>query len=366
MLSEEHADPEWTAMPARSRPMRTGSASTPATPRHTRWGSLSSTPGPTTSTPSTAERGLHHGVDLSSRRGGLRVDRPVRQGRGAGAESQERGQCLQPGTAPALLFAAHQEGGEPAPSPDDQRSGTGHPTELVRADAHEVGVQRGEIHGHVATGGGGIHVDRDPGFAAQLDHGLYRLQRADLMVPPLAVHQGRARSGARVQPVPKCVDVDPSRAVHPDVLGGCPARRRVACRRVLHGGTEDGRPAGCLGRTPYGSVDGLGRTRGEDHLACGHADEIGHPAAGRLERVAHDTTLFVHPARIGRRQRGPVRQGGDRRRPRRSGAGVIEIGARHRCLRQRRCRRRRPAPARRGSPGGPAVTPSRTGPTTAP
>ena len=36
MLSDEQAEPEWTATPLRSRPISTGSASTPATPRQTR------------------------------------------------------------------------------------------------------------------------------------------------------------------------------------------------------------------------------------------------------------------------------------------------------------------------------------------
>ncbi len=36
MLSDEQAEPEWAATPARSSPMSTGSASTPCTPRQTR------------------------------------------------------------------------------------------------------------------------------------------------------------------------------------------------------------------------------------------------------------------------------------------------------------------------------------------
>ena len=39
--SDEHAEPEWAATPARSRPSSTAWGSTPSTPRHTRWGSRS-------------------------------------------------------------------------------------------------------------------------------------------------------------------------------------------------------------------------------------------------------------------------------------------------------------------------------------
>ena len=55
MLSDEQADPECTATPARSSPISTGSASTPCTPRQTRWGrrSLVGVAGPTMSTSST-------------------------------------------------------------------------------------------------------------------------------------------------------------------------------------------------------------------------------------------------------------------------------------------------------------------------
>ena len=67
---------------------------------------------------------------------------------------------------------------------------------------------------------------------------------------------------------------------------------------MLDGGTEHGRARGGPRRAPHGGVDGLGRARGEDHLAPGHADQVGHLVAGDLERVADDATLFVHPAGI--------------------------------------------------------------------
>ncbi len=154
--------------------------------------------------------------------------------------------------------------------------------------------------------------------------------------------------------------------VHGDVLGRRQARRRVAHRRVLHGGTEHGQARRGPGRTPDGGVDGLGRARGEDHLAPRHADQIRHLRAGDLERVADGAALFVQPAGVRGRQGGPLRQRGKCLGPRRGRAGVIEIGARHRGLRRTRCRRRRPAPARRGSPGAPGATPFRRARTAGP
>ena len=62
MLSDEQAEPEWTATPARSRPISTGSASTPCTPRQTSEGSRSSGCGRADELdPVDGERGAEHG-----------------------------------------------------------------------------------------------------------------------------------------------------------------------------------------------------------------------------------------------------------------------------------------------------------------
>ena len=123
MLSDEQAEPECTATPARSSPMSTGSASTPATPRQTRWGSRSSAPGPTTSTPSTASAAAA-GAELPPRRGCLlgrarRPSGPQRRRRRRGAPEAPR---ARPGArAPARRRrGAGQAGpraGRPAPRP---------------------------------------------------------------------------------------------------------------------------------------------------------------------------------------------------------------------------------------------------------
>ena len=104
-------------------------------------------PGPTTSPPrrpsaaSTTDAICRRAVAARVRRPAA----PLGQRRGRGAEGEEGRQRLEPGAAPALLLPAHEEGVEPAAAPHDQRAGAGHPAELVRADADQVGVERGQV-----------------------------------------------------------------------------------------------------------------------------------------------------------------------------------------------------------------------------
>ena len=155
-------------------------------------------PGPTTSTPSTASAAsTTEAICRRAAAASVVIAAPVFAGqRGRrGAEGEQGRERLEPGPAPAFLLAAHEQGIEPAATPDDQRTGAGHPSELVRADADQVGVERGEVHRDVPAGGGGVDVDGDAGLPAQRDHLVHRLERPDLVVGPLAVHQRRARAG---------------------------------------------------------------------------------------------------------------------------------------------------------------------------
>ena len=196
MLSDEHAEPEWTATPDRSRPISTGSASTPWTPRHTRWGSRSPRcSGSDDLHPVDGQRGVDDGRDLPPGRRCLGCDEVLPVGlqrRRRGTEGEERRDRLQSGAAPALLLAAHQEGFEPGPTPHDQSTRSGHPAQLVRAHADQVGVQRAQVDRHVTTCGGGVDVHGDAGVPAEPDHLVDRLEGAHLVIAPLAVHQGGA------------------------------------------------------------------------------------------------------------------------------------------------------------------------------
>ena len=69
------------------------------------------------------------------------------------------------------------------------------PAELVGADRHEVGAQLVEGDRHVAGGGGGVDVHEHAGVVGSGHYLPHRLQRGDLVVAPLAVHQRRARGG---------------------------------------------------------------------------------------------------------------------------------------------------------------------------
>ena len=285
---------------------------------------------------------------------------PAPNAAAAAPKASRAGTGSSPRAATALLLAAHDEGVEPAPAPDDQRAGPGHPAELVRAHADQVGVERAQIGRDVPTGRRGVDVHGDAGVATEPDHLVHRLEGAHLVVAPLAVDQRGAGQAARPQAGPEGIDVEPTGRVHPDLLGRRGAPGGVTDGGVLHGGAEHGRAGRGPGRAPDGRVDRLRPSRGEDHLARRDAQQIGHLRPRPLERVADGAGLFVQPARVARRERGPLRQGGEGLGPRRGRAGVVEVGASHAGLRQRRCRRRRPGPARTGSRGGPVATPCRT------
>ena len=349
MLSDEHAEPEWTATPARSSPISTGSASTPCTPRQTRWGSLASAcGGPDDLDPLDLQRGVEDGTDLPARRRRFRLHAVGRQRRRGGAEGEQGGERLEPGAAPALLFAAHQEGLEPAPAPDDQRTGARDAAEFVRADADQVGVERAQVGRDVAAGRGGVDVDRDAGVPAQRDHLVDGLEGPHLVVAPLAVDQGRARPGS----APAGARAGRRRRAGPHRP---PRASSVGASRA-----DASRTAECSTAAQSTGAPGAARVAPQTAaLMASVAPEVKTTwrpatptssatcAAGRLERIADGATLLVHPTGVTRREAGPLRQRGDRLGPWRCRAGVIEVGASHRWLRQRRCRRRRPAPARR-------------------
>ena len=182
----------------------------------------------------------------------------------------------------------------------------------------------------MATGGGGVDVDHHARRPAQRHHLGHGLEGADLVVGPLAVDQGGSGPARRTQAVAHGARVDPPGAVDPDLLDRHGTRRGVAHGGVLDGGAQDGCPRGGPSGAPHGGVDGLGGARGEHDLAPGHVEQFGHLAACGLQGGAHRAALLVHPSGVTRGHGQPLRARGDRLGPRRGGAGVIEVGARHR------------------------------------
>ncbi len=186
--------------------------------------------------------------------------------------------------------------------------GPGRAAELVRADAHEVCVERAEIRRHVPARGGRVDVDGHAGLAAQRDHLVDGLQRADLVVGPLAVDEGRARQRRRLESCAQGFDVESAR-FRPRGSVSTGAER-----------AEASRTAECS--TAAQSTGAPGQARQAPHTAALIASvapdvkttwrgtapsSTATSLACLLQRVAHDAALFVQPAWIARRQRGPTR-----------------------------------------------------------
>ena len=208
------------------------------------------------------ERALDDGRDQPPRRVGLLAQGAAAVGGErvrSRAERQRRRDGLEAGPAASLLVPADQERFEPAAPAHHQRAGTRGPAELVRAQADEVGVQGAEVHRHVAARGGGVDVDRDPGLPAQRHHLADRLERAHLVVGPLAVHERGPGQRGVGEPGPQLRRVEPAGAIDPQDLDGRGARRRVADGGVLDRGADDGRTGLGAARAPHRGVDGLGR-----------------------------------------------------------------------------------------------------------
>ena len=156
---------------------------------------------------------------------------PVDNRTGRRAPADDGGHVLEPGSPGPLLIPADEQRRQAQPPPHQQRTDARRPAHLVSADAHQVGAERSEVDGKVPGGLRGVDVDQHAALAALRDHGLHRLQRADLVVAPLNVHQrgvgpDRGHEGGGI-------DATLAVAAHEAQV--------VAGRRQPHGGVLDGR-----------------------------------------------------------------------------------------------------------------------------
>ncbi len=163
---------------------------------------------------------------------------------------------------------------------------------------HQVGTDVVEGDRDVPGRGSGVHVDQHALLPARLDHVHNRLQGADLMIGPLAVHEGHVST---LQGGLDRIEVDDAAAVHSDHfhLAG------VQFRCLAYGTVFDRRhydpmaAARCQG-TEGGRIDGLGGAGCEDHLARAGAEQRRHPVTGVLQGHAGHSAFSVHAARVGR------------------------------------------------------------------
>ena len=140
----------------------------------------------------------------------------------------------------------------------------------------------------------GVDVDEHAALAALRDHGLHRLQRADLVVAPLHVHErgvgpDRGHEGGGI-------DATLAVAAHEAQV--------VAGRRQPNGGVLDGRGDDVRSgrgrprrrRTPPG--DRLGGAAREHHFAAAGAQQRGHRFPGCLDGGPRHLALVVDAGRI--------------------------------------------------------------------
>ncbi len=270
-------------------------------------------------------------VDVGPGRLGLDLDLSgAGQDAGGRAEREQSRDRLEAAAPPAFLLSADDERGEPAPAAHDQRTGPRHPPSLWALTLTRSAPSAVEVRLDVAAGGGGVDVHRDARLPAQRDDVAHRLERADLVVGPLAVHERGARRGRRGQPGAERVDVDAAIGVDREGLGGRGTRRGVPDGRVLDRGAENGRARGGGGGAEDSGVDRFGRTGREHDLSWRRSEQGSHVPACLLERVTDDAPLLVEATGVGRRPPRPLGHGRQRLGPRRCGAGVIEVGASHR------------------------------------
>ena len=192
MDSDEHAEPEWAAMPALSRPSSTASASTPPTATFTMCGARW-TRSPSTST-SSSEVAASTSVVVSLPRCSLlllQFSGLAERGRRR-AETDYPDQVLDAPSPGPFLRATDDERLEAEPTADDERPDAGRTTEFVSTDGHEIGAQRVEIDRDVTDRRGGVDVHghaRRTAARHDLGHGL---QCPHLVVAPLAISQAPA------------------------------------------------------------------------------------------------------------------------------------------------------------------------------
>ena len=279
IASLAHELPECTAMPAWSRPSSTACGSTPVDAEaHDVRESLRCV---------AVERDAFHrcgGVDDAAR-----VSRCAARASASSVTAAERataphpriaGTFSKPSPTGPFLIAAEEQRAQSEPASHDERSDTGGPAHLVGADRHEVDAQLVERDEGMSGRLGRVDVQQHPAVAAQLRHLDDWLQRADLVVAPLKVHErgvGPDRGGDRV-------DVHLAAVVasdHRDLrgLGASRESHRASARPLA-------RPcaAASLRGTPCRGGDRLGRPAREHDLAVSGSEELGRRRPGRPRR----------------------------------------------------------------------------------
>ena len=330
--SEEQAEPEWAAIPARSSPRRTASARTPPTATLTmcgarRSGSPKAWPRRTVDVASLEQR-----LGQAARRRRLLVRK--RPGSLSAAPRRRSRRCRSRSRArPAAPVPAlrRRERLESQAAADEEGAGPGRAAELVGADRDEIGAERVELDaGHDLRLRRRRRAREHPAERQQrhdLGHGL---QRPDLVVAPLAVHERgplpRPVGEQRVQ----VVEIDPAGRVDLEEENcarapGRPRGRRSARRRRR----SSARPARGRAGGEDGGVGGLCAAAREHDTVRGRSEQRRHRtrAPSRWRRARHGPRRAPGPGSPPRRPVEPSRPSPCRLWAQRRGRGVIEVVA---------------------------------------
>ena len=285
MLSDEQAEPEWTATPARSSPMSTGSASTPSHAEADQVGSLASGAGPDDRRPPRppARRRRRSAICRRRRRappfrsaGALRRPAPRRRRRRRGGRAVPRS----PARRPRSCSPPTRRGSNRLPRRTISAPAPGTPPSLCALMLTRSASSAARSMGTWPQAAAASTWTVTPASRHSATTSCTGWSVPTSWLPHWqCTSAGRGRDPDRRRSRRASTSSRPA-AVHRDLLGRRQTGRRVADRRVLHGGAEDGRAGLGPGGPPDGGVDGLGRPGGEDDLAPRHAHELGHLARG--------------------------------------------------------------------------------------
>ena len=260
MLSDEHAEPEWTATPGPVEADQDGLGLDTVHAQAEEGGQSLALPvvGPTISTPSTAvaaaERAARcrrawpasRGAGVDRRRRARR--RPPRRPRSAGIASSpaRRARSCSPPTMSGSNRLPRRMTSAPAP---------GRPPILWALRLTRSAPRSPRSMGTCPQAAAASTWTGTPAARQMPTIVVHRLHRSHLVVGPLAVHQRRARPVGGGQALLQRVAVDPRRAVDRDGLGRRQPGGRLAHGGVLHLGEEHGCARVLAGRPPHGRVD---------------------------------------------------------------------------------------------------------------
>ena len=349
MLSDEQAEPEWTATPARSSPMSTGSASTPCTPRQTRWGSRSSgAAGPTTSTPSTAERGVDDGARSWRRAAPASSSMQRRRSSAASAaaaapKARRAGSASSPARRPRSCSPPTRRGSNRLPRRTTSAPAPGTPPSLcaltlTRSAPSAPGRWRRARTAAAASTCTVTPASRHSSTTSCTGWSVPTSWLAHWQ----CTSAGRG-ADARLQALAAARRRRAGRCRPPRAPRSAPTRAEASRDRgVLDGGAEHGRARMGAGRTPDGGVDGLGGARGEDHLARPRRRRGRPPARGpsssasrtvRPSSCSRPGSAGGRPAQLRERGRAPRAaavwcwRGRGRREPRGAQAEAVQASS---------------------------------------